>query len=79
VDDAEAKNVTAKENHVEEKSTQDVKPSLLSVHRCVACGTIRRREDVAEDELITGVLMCRQCGFSGPLSVTVIEDEQTAC
>lgn len=52
------------------------KPFLKSVHRCIRCGATLPREGMTEDEMITGVVGCRQCGVYGPLSVTIVEDEQ---
>ena len=50
-------------------------PALLplnSMHQCISCGTISGRDDITEEEMITGVLVCRACGHTGPLHLVVL-------
>lgn len=50
----------------------DDKPGLKSVHQCIRCGTTCERDQISEEEMIAGVLVCRVCGHSGPLRVVVV-------
>lgn len=48
-------------------------PHVKAVHKCISCGTASDRNDVSEEEMITGVLVCRVSGHTAPLRVVVVE------
>ena len=46
---------------------------LRAVHQCINCGTTCERDQISEEEMITGSMVCAVCGHSGPLRVVVVE------
>lgn len=48
-------------------------PRFTSVHRCVYCGALLQRDDATEEEMITGVFVCKSCGRSGHLNTVVVD------
>ena len=44
---------------------------LIHIHACIHCGHSRRREEVEDREISSGILHCPKCGIDGPLNVEV--------
>lgn len=44
---------------------------LIHLHVCVHCGHPRKREEVADRELSSGIVHCPKCGFDGPLNIEI--------
>ena len=55
--------LTAQESH------DGTGSSLLHVHVCIHCNNVRRREEVDNRELASGILHCPECGVDSPLNV----------
>lgn len=60
--------------HVKQNSGQAPVSSrkLKTVHRCLYCGEVVRRDDMTEEAMITGIIECPGCNRSGPLSLAVV-------
>jgi hypothetical protein len=65
VDDAELK-VMSSENTLEQSDAL-----LTHLHICIHCGHSRRREEVGDREISSGIFHCPKCGIDGPLNVEV--------
>ena len=46
-------------------------PELLHVHVCVRCGHARKREEIALQEMASGIFQCPNCESNGPLNVEI--------
>jgi predicted RNA-binding Zn-ribbon protein involved in translation (DUF1610 family) len=44
---------------------------LIHLHICIHCGHARRRKDVEDREVSSGILHCPKCGLDGPLNIEV--------
>lgn len=49
------------------------KAGPIHVHVCVHCGHFRKREEVGEIEINSGIFRCPKCGVEGPLNVEIRE------
>ena len=65
VDDAELKVMSSTE------TLDDRDIGLIHLHTCIHCGHSRRREEVGDREISSGILHCPKCGIDGPLNVEV--------
>lgn len=45
--------------------------SLVHLHICTHCGHARKREEVADRELSSGIVHCPKCGIDGPLNIEI--------
>jgi hypothetical protein len=46
-------------------------PGLVHVHICIHCGYVRRREDLRDREISSGILRCPKCDLDGPLNIEI--------
>ena len=67
LDDAELKSMNDK-NALDESDS-----GLVHLHICIHCGHARRRKDVEDREVSSGILHCPKCGLDGPLNIEVRE------
>lgn len=44
---------------------------LIHVHICIHCGHPRKREEVGDRELSSGIVHCPKCGTDGPLNIEI--------
>ena len=44
---------------------------LVHLHICIHCGHFRRREEVSDREISSGILNCPKCGLDGPLNIEI--------
>jgi len=65
VDEAELK-VMSSENTLDQSDTL-----LAHLHICIHCGHFRRREEVSDREISSGILNCPKCGLDGPLNIEI--------
>ena len=52
--------------------SQPDKP-LESVHVCPKCGSVTKTKKIDLKSVATGILICRACGWSGPINVRIVE------
>ena len=45
--------------------------SLVHLHICTHCGHARKREEVRDRELSSGIVHCPKCGIDGPLNIEI--------
>ena len=67
LDDAELKSMNDK-NALDESDS-----GLVNLHICIHCGHARKRKDVEDREVGSGILHCPKCGLDGPLNIEVRE------
>ena len=44
------------------------------VHQCPQCGHIVKAEAIPRASIVTGVMTCPSCEWSGPINVQIIEE-----
>lgn len=44
---------------------------LAHLHVCIHCGHPRKREEIGDREVSSGILHCPKCGFDGPLNIEI--------
>lgn len=44
------------------------------VHQCPQCEQIVRADDIPRPAIISGVMTCPKCEFSGPIKVPIVSD-----
>jgi transcription elongation factor Elf1 len=47
-----------------------------SVHKCPQCGHILKLDEIDLKAATTGIVICRNCDYSGPIEIQVIEREK---
>ena len=45
--------------------------SLVHLHICTQCGHARKREEVGDREISSGIVHCPKCGTEGPLNIEI--------
>ena len=45
--------------------------SLVHLHICTHCGHARKREEVGDREVSSGIVHCPKCGIDGPLNIEI--------
>ncbi len=60
----------------DEGMSMNPRADLLHFHVCIHCGHPRRREDVENPEITSGILHCPKCGLDGPLHIEIRERPQ---
>lgn len=49
-----------------------------SVHKCPQCGHALRLDDIDLKAVTTGIVVCPNCKWSGPIEIRVIERKKPA-
>ncbi|MGB6134283.1 MAG: hypothetical protein WBG54_21080 [Acidobacteriaceae bacterium] len=50
----------------------DQREALLAhLQVCIHCGHSRKREEIVDREVNSGILHCPKCGFDGPLNIEI--------
>lgn len=44
---------------------------LTHLHVCIHCGHPRKREEITDREISSGVVHCPKCGLDGPLNIEI--------
>jgi hypothetical protein len=45
------------------------------VHRCPQCEHIVKADEIAHSAIVTGVITCLICDFSGPINVQIVPED----
>jgi transcription elongation factor Elf1 len=54
-----------------ENAAGDPDAGLTHLHTCIHCGHPRKREEIGEAEVNSGIIHCPKCGFDGPLNIEI--------
>jgi predicted RNA-binding Zn-ribbon protein involved in translation (DUF1610 family) len=47
------------------------------VHQCPQCGHVVRAEEIPRQAIVTGVMTCPKCEWSGPINVQIMRENST--